>query len=143
VPLASLRSRERLNWRYADHPVFTYKMVELRGEAAGQLRGIAVTRRGGIAADVLMLMDWLVPGDDLEACHRLLDAVARQASEMRAGAVVAWFPEGSEWFARFQDLGFRVRPTPIILVGRSWDREIPIERIRHELHLTLGDIEYY
>lgn len=142
LELAVVRDAEYFTWRYERHPRFTYRMVEVR-DGGGALRGMLVTRLGGIAEDTVMLMDWLVPRGDEEAIRGLLAACGEIARETNAGAFTAWFPEGQPWFDRFQDEGFRVRFTPIIHVGRSWRRDFPVEEIRRSMYSTWGDIEYY
>lgn len=142
MELAIVRDAEYFSWRYERHPRFAYRMVEVR-DRDGALRGMLVTRQGGIAEDAIMLMDWLVPLRDEDAIRSLLAACSGAARETSAGAVIAWFPEGQPWFDRFQDEGFRVRFTPIIHVGRSWRRDFPIEDIRRSIYSTCGDIEYY
>ncbi len=141
IEIGVVRDARHLNWRYAEHPRRPYRLIEAR-DASG-VRGVAVTREGGMADDAVMLMDWLVPEDDEEAARALLAAAARHAAELDAGAVTAWFPEGLSWLRRFQLAGFLVQPSPHILVARSWDRSVTIEDLRRAFYSTAGDMDFY
>lgn len=143
IELGVVRDAAYFGHRYSDHPRLSYRLVEVRETAGGRLRGVVVTRRGGIAEDGVMLMDLLVPEDDQDAIRCLMNACADAADQYTAGAILAWFPEGLRWFERLQDLGFRVRTSPIIHVGRSWRRDISVEEVRRINHMTFGDIEYF
>ena len=143
IELGVVRNMRHLNWRYADHPIRRYRLIEVRETSTGLLRGIGVTRFGGMADDAVLLVDWLVPTDDDDAAHCLLCACAKHAAELDAGAVTAWFPEGIQWFRHFQLNGFIVQPSPHIFVGRSWDRSVRIKDIRRAFYATPGDMDFY
>jgi len=140
--LAVARTAERLNWRYADHPTVVYALVEVRDRRDASLRGAAVLRRGGLAPDAALIVDWLAPRDDDEAVRALLEACRDYARGAGLDALVAWFPESVPEFRRFQEAGFHVRDTPILMVGRSWRHDLSIADVRRDLYATLGEIDY-
>ena len=136
------RRAAALNWRYAEHPDVGYHLLEARDATDGALRGLAVLRFGGLADDVASIMDWLVPGDDLDTTRALLEACAHRASRQGYGTLAAWFPENMGWFERFQELGFAVRFTPLVLVARCFDGSLDIPDLRARCSMTLGDIDF-
>lgn len=138
--LAVVRDRDYLAWRYLEHPDVRYEFVAaLRG---GQLAGLAVVRRGGLADDVLLIADWLAPQADRDVRFALLCEVSAHARRLGLGAVACWFPAGISEFDGFQRLGFRVRYTPIVMAGRIWDPAVEMEEVRRSFYMTLGDIDY-
>ena len=143
IEMGVVRSSAYLGWRYVQHPEHRYRVHEARDSRSGELRGFAVTRSGGLAPDVVQIMDWLVEEGDGEAEQCLRCACADEAIEADAGGLIAWIPEGLPGFARFQRRGFYVEPTPIIMVARSWDRRISVVDVRQRFYATLGDIDYY
>ncbi|RKZ15872.1 hypothetical protein DRQ53_07795, partial [bacterium] len=67
-PMMVARTREYLRWRYEQHPDVDYAFAQVR--RGGQLLGLAVVRDGGVADDVVTLMDWLTPpGEPALAAH--------------------------------------------------------------------------
>ena len=135
------RTSAYLNWRYAEHPEARYSLIEAH-DRDQNLRGIAVTRRGGLANDLVTIMDWVVPDDDRDAIRCLLEAGQQRASEAQLTTLIAWFPESQRPFEILQDEGFRVRFTQIIMAGRSFDHGVSVEELRRFYYQTFGDIDY-
>lgn len=155
IELAVVRDAAHLRWRYAAHPDVSYEFVTARSGGGvrsldrddgrgseAELRGVAVVRTAGLADDVMTVMDWVCPQADSEARAALLAGIARRARQRGMGAVATWFPSGIAAFNDFQDEGFRVRHTPIVMAGRVWDRRVGWEELRRAFYLTLGDIDY-
>ena len=113
---STIRDARYLNWRFAEHPRFRYHLLAVRDGAA--LRGYAVFRRADVPRKGSgLVVDWLVPEDDVEAGTLLREAVLAQARADEAEAVVAVFPDVSSWFHVFQDWGFRAYPSDYLLIG--------------------------
>jgi GNAT superfamily N-acetyltransferase len=136
------RTAEHLRWRYELQPSRRHVFLVARDPTNARLRGIAVLRAGGFDATAALVSDWIVGRRDEPVARELLAAAEEWASAHGLGTLVTWFPESSTWFERFQELGFRVRYTPILSVARSWDGAIPIEVLRREFHMTPGDIDW-
>ena len=137
------RDRAYLNWRYADCPHQRYIALAARDQQSGALRGLAVLRLGGVASDVVMLMELLVSINDEEARRALLGAAARVARSNSCGSLVAWFPESTPLFEQLQEHGFRVRHTTSIMAARSWDPAIDLVQVRSRLYMSFGDMDGY
>lgn len=142
LTLAVERDARHLNWRYAAHPEVEYLLLEARDAASGALRGAAVARAGGLDPTTAVLCDWIVPLAELDTARALLAALGTWAAERDLGQIVTWFPEGVAHFVALQDLGFRVRFTEMISVGRSWDPELSIEDLRRGIYMTPGDMDW-
>lgn len=139
--LAVIRDHTYLDWRFARHPNIDYTFVIARDRYA-KLRGIAVVRPGGIADDLFTVVDWIAPADDADAFRELLYALGRFTASRGYAGYCTWFVETTPEFARAQEYGFRVRPTNLALVGRSFDRSIRMENLRRGFLATLGDTDF-
>jgi len=114
---STIRDDAFLNWRFLERPGFQYHVFAVPG-ADGALRGYAVYRRADRPYPGSgLLMDWLVPEDDLEAARLLREAVLAQARADGAQAVLVVFPEWTPWNLRFQEWGFRLHTTDYLLIG--------------------------
>ena len=122
IDLAVVRNATYLRWRYQQHPDVGYTFLEARDVHDGSLRGLAIMRSGGLAEDVALIMEWLVPAEDQEATRALFEACTQHAEVLGMTSLAAWFPESSVEFDRFQRLGFRVRFTKMVHTARSFDR---------------------
>ncbi len=141
IGCAVVRDAAHLSWRYDQCPHQAYALIEARDDADGSLRGQLVLRRGGISPDVAMIMELLAPHGDDDALHALLGEAARWTAGQQLCALVAWFPECTREFGRLQELGFRVRPTPMLVAGRSWDPGIDVAAIRNRFYMSFGDMD--
>jgi hypothetical protein len=131
-----VRDRAHLDWRYARHPRRRYRIGAI--VRAGELVALAVARAASLAdGRGEALADWLVPDDEPEAARALLAWLAR--TEERE--TLAFFADTApEWLA-FQRLGFRVRPSSYVQVGRSYVRSLSIQDVRRRFWWTLGDTD--
>ncbi len=136
------RDRAFLQWRFVAHPQITYEIATVRGDA-GDLRGLAILREGGLQQDVLTICEWLVPEDDRDADDTLLAhlfATARQRGAVGYGTL---FVPGSARQRRWQiERGFFVQPTPYQMVFRAFARGIDREFLFHHWHLSVADLEF-
>ena len=132
---AVVRDAQWLTWRYLEPPNGAAECLGVRDER-GVLRGLAVLARARLAGrDLDLLVDWLVPEEEPEVGRALVGAArARARSEL-----AAWIPERSAWFARFQDWGARVHPTPWRMAARSFVPRVDAAWLALDGWFTLGD----
>ncbi len=136
---STVRDAEWLRWRYLEHPTHRYVLLGAR-DAAGVLRGLAVYRRASFGLpDLGVLVDWLVPPEEPEVGELLRAAAAARARADGAPALVAWLPEWSPWFDRFQRDGFRVHPTDYLTVARNFHPRYRMEWLRAHWWYQPGD----
>jgi len=115
--LSVIRDARFLDWRFSDHPRYRYDVLAVRADA-GELRGYVVFRKADVPRpDSGLIVDWLVPEDDLEAGELLRDAVLARARAAGAEQVIGVFPDWSVWFERFQSWTWRVYGTDYLLIG--------------------------
>jgi hypothetical protein len=136
---AAVRDADYLTWRFLKHPRRHYEIYGLR-DGAGILRGLAVYRAAKLQGSELgWVADWLVPEEEPEVGRQLFDALVARAEGEGRGALVAWLPERSEWFARFQEWGCLVHPTPWRMAARSFTPRIDPAWLREDGWYTLAD----
>lgn len=140
---ALVRDAAYLNWRYVAHPDVPYTLHVAR-DAAGALRGVAVTREGGWDPALLSIMDWLVPRDDLDAERALLHACEQQRRERERSHLACWLAGDPERARRFQVRhGFHVVLTPHQQCARWWSPELDRPRLLGGWFQTLGDVDFF
>ena len=138
-PMMVARTREFLRWRYEEHPDVSYCFALIRHE--GRLEALAVLRTGGVADDVVTVMDWLTAPDSGAVSAQLLALCRSFASRSRRGVLVAWQPDSSPHHDELRALGFTPRPGPWQVAGRIWDPRLTIEALQRGLILTFGDMD--
>ena len=106
--LCTVRDEAFLNWRFVERPDREYTCLGVR-DGEGVLRGYAVV--GGhdpLGGDALVIVDWLVPPDEVEVGDALRRAVLARARTAGRPRVRMLLPEWSPWFEAFQRWGFLV-----------------------------------
>lgn len=137
-----VRDELYLNWRFRDHPQHTYELLAVE-DADGTMLGYAVGRYADWPIHhVYSIVDWLVAPDreDVEAALRA--AVEAAARRHRAEAVLAMFPEWSEWFQRFQRAGYLVWPSECFLGTQVHVEGYDVDWIRWNLWVQLSESDY-
>lgn len=136
---AAVRDARFLTWRFLEHPEARYEVLGARS-ADGILRGLAVYRRGtGPFRGLGCIVDWLVPALEAEVGDGLLAALERCARRDGVSALALWLNEDARWFARFQELGFLVHPTPWRLAVKSFTPRLDAQWMRAGWWSTLAD----
>jgi hypothetical protein len=136
---AAVRDARYLSWRFLEHPEGRYELLGARDER-GILRGLSVYRMGrGPFAGLGCAVDWLAPSSEVEVGSALLAALERCARRDGASALALWLPESSRWFARLQELGFLVHPTPWRLAVASFTPRLDAQWMRTGWWSTLAD----
>jgi hypothetical protein len=131
-----VRDARYLRWRYLEHPELEFTLHEARDEA-GHLEGFSVGRRAVFEGrEAWVVCDWLARA---AARGPLLRAAVEAARRAGGLPVVLVLPPWCEDFADLQALGMRVRPTRLVLVGRSFDRALDLSYWAQRWYYTLGD----
>jgi hypothetical protein len=106
------------------------------------LRGIAVFRRAHFVLDDLgCLVEWLVPRREPEVADALLAALVELARRDRSIALATIVPAWSEWFAWFQERGFRVHPTDYRMAAVTFERAHDEAWLRDHWWYQLSDLD--
>lgn len=118
---SAVRDHLYLNWRIFDCPRREYEVYVVR-DPDGEWAGYAAYRASDWPVpNIGLLVDWLVPDDRPEVGEALAEAVLARSRADGVQALLAIFPEWSVWFRRFQDAGFRVQASTLLMSGRNND----------------------
>lgn len=136
------RDARFLNWRFRDAPGAPYTITLARDAADGTLRAYAVHRRAYVMGhDAGLLVDWLCDPEDRAAGQAVQGAV-RSYHGMRGRRVVAFVcPTSSAWFGEFQRWGFRVLPSPYMMIARPFVPQLEPRFLREHWYYTLADFD--
>ena len=88
-----------------------------------------------------LIMDWLVPEDEVAVGELLREALLAQARADRAQALLAVFPEWTPWNARFQEWGFRLHTTQYLLIGIVQDPRYDTWWLRENWWYQLAELD--
>jgi len=131
LPLALVRDRAYLRWRYANHPFRSYALFGLSMQWGG-LVGWAVIQH---EENDLRIVDMLI------ARHRLKPALAaldRLAMNSGCHALEIWLPP------RWRDaIPSPVEPTEVVVANMIWRLPISTEEVQKELYYTMGDLDIF
>lgn len=135
---ATVRDARWARWRFLERPGHEYLLLGAYDEDL--LVGLAVLRQGPWTwAGAVPLCDWLVPPGEPAIARDLERAARVVARAMGAESLVAVFPDSSTAFALFQELGWRVVPSPYRLVARSFDGRFDSDWLRAYWWYSLAD----
>lgn len=130
LPLALIRNRTYLHWRYATHPQHSYRLVGVY--LCHHLLGWAVLR---IVEKRLLVIDILLA----PRCLGLgLSAVQRLAGTWGLNDVEIWL--SARWR---QHLNGVIKSTPVIVTNMVWRAALPTETVAQELYYTMGDLDIF
>ncbi len=137
-----MRDEAFLNWRFCEHPSRSYRAFGVR-DASGILRGIAICRIARFLTPEpgLVVMEWLVPPDELEVGEALRDACLAYGRQAGASHATTIFPEWSPWFARFQEWHWLVHPTDYLMSGRNNDPRYDMTWLRDHWWYQLTEMD--
>lgn len=136
---STIRDDVFLNWRFLDHPTRTYRVIGTR-DSEGILRGYAVVMiNPWLMPGMAVIVDWLVPPEELEVGRALLQGVYAIAREGGAHGVTAILPEWSRWYDLLQLEGFLVHDFLLMLVARPYTRKFDTLWLRSNWWTTLAD----
>jgi len=137
----AVRDKPQMDWRFVEHPERDYEIAIAR--RAGRAVGCAVFRRGAFDGepDAGLVADWFVAPDDDGATHALLAWLREAARRAGARRLVALFPDTTDEWDAFQELGFRAEPTRYTIVGRECVPGYDMTWMRAHWYYTLGDTD--
>jgi len=138
------RDARFLNWRFRDAPGAPYTITLARDAIDGTLRAYAVHRRAHMMGhDAGVLVDWLCdPGDRVAA--QAVQAAVRSSHVARGRHMLAFIcPTSSTWFGEFQRWGFRVLPSPYMMIGRPFVPQLEPRYLREYWYYTLADFDIF
>ncbi len=138
LPLATVRDRRYLDWRYADHPDRRHELLACRERGTGRLRGLAVTTVGDLVRPhTTFVLDWLQALDDADTMAALLGTIEARARAAQTGFVASVWNAMDPRFAAMQEHGYRVRGTAwfLAVAAEAYD---PVY-FRENFWFTLGD----
>ena len=139
--LTATRSRAFLDWRFATHPERPYSIGVARDDD-GAMRGYVVVRRALLAGrEGGVIVDWMCDPDDAEGAASLCRFAAEQTVHLGVAEIMFVCPTVSVWMTRFQDWGFRVEPSPYVMVARCCDSRFQPDFVRDEWYYTLADFD--
>ncbi|MCB1776664.1 MAG: GNAT family N-acetyltransferase [Candidatus Competibacteraceae bacterium] len=130
LPLALVRDRAYLNWRYACHPHRCYQLLGL--QLARRRFGWAVVQP---VENRLRVVDMLVARRWLKLALRALDRVAG-ASGMQT--VEIWLPSG--WR---ETVDGTLAPTEVVTTNMVWRLPLDTATVRKTLYYTMGDLDIF
>jgi ribosomal protein S18 acetylase RimI-like enzyme len=139
-PIAAVRDRAWLEWRFLRHPSQRYELGVVR--EGSELAGFAAARVGSFdGRPGLLLVDWIAPSERADVHATLWRWLAQCAAQRGAVRVLALVPDTApEWLA-FQEAGFRARPSRYPMVARSYRRDLPLDDLRLGWWFTLADTD--
>lgn len=135
------RNAAWMRWRYVSHPSAAYVPVSLT-QADGTLRGFAVMKRGGFAADTATVLEWFVDPEDPDADQELAQLAAERAHRLGCSALAVWLPRWHHSYAQLLHLGFAARCSALTHTARSWDPSITLQDLREQCAWSLGDVDF-
>lgn len=135
------RDAKYINWRYATHPDFKYRIFAARD--ANGLRGWAVVRVcDWFVPSNCVLVDWLVPGGDIDATRELLVAAGAVRADSGSPCTSILLPDNNPWYRDLQLEGFMVIPTEYICCVVSLGKPYSTYVLRREWYYTHGDFDH-
>jgi len=138
------RDARFLNWRFRDAPGAPYEITLARDATDGTLRAYAVHRRAQMMGhDVGVVVDWLCDPEDHAAGVAAQGAVRSRHSARDNQTVAFLCPTSSVWFGEFQRWGFRVVPSPYMMIGRPFVPQLEPRYLREHWYYTLADFDIY
>ena len=144
IRMGTVRNAAHLNWRYAEHPLYTYKIFAwVDGERV--LGYVVITEREVFDIPAILMVDALsnpaVPG----VIEALIDAVTEYAIDSGVRMLSTQAIRGSRLSAALQRAGMiavpkRVAPKTFTLTAHGLGRPLPAFDVG-AWHLTWGDMD--
>ncbi len=147
--LAIVRDREYLQWRYVVHPLFKYRIYELKNKQGRPCCWIVARLIETGLERVCCIMDWILDVADPEykmyLAYLLIRVVRDFTKERRVSKIITYYL-GNDWIARLlMLLGFLRRPKAdeVFLVVRTWNQNINLSMLKNpnNWYSMIGDCD--
>lgn len=137
-PLAVIRDRRFVKWRFFDHPQREYEIWGCYDAPGRELKGYAAVTMDEENRPVIA--DWLCVPEKQRVAGFLagLMSAYQQRGKTR---LITWLPSGCGFTEMFVSAGFCLQPEPIgfIPTARSFARELSIEWVLDHIYYTMAD----
>jgi hypothetical protein len=130
-PLAVIRDRDYLRWRYAGNPFFSYEL--LGGFLFGRLKGWLVIKDSG---EEVFVVDQLI---EKNRCGNILTAFQKYLLPRGKKAFRMWVSE--DWRRNIKDC--RLEKTPVVVTNMVWKLPYTTCVVRKNLYYTMGDTDIF
>jgi hypothetical protein len=133
--LSVIRDREYLQWRYRDHPLFSYELWGLRRRSGVKLLGLAIIKRS--AADKLMVMDIVFRKDFFIP---LMEKIENLGVVSGVKTLNLWLPQ--EYHPVLRGIGFAIHPAGTTIPCTTHPGFLNKDDIRGKFFYTMGDTDF-
>ncbi len=136
-PLAAIRDRAFVEWRFFQNPTRDYSVYLYRTGLSKRPKGYAVV---GIEGEVARIVDLLVP-PDRNLIAEFTGQIAADIRRLGIGVLETWMP-GSHFISRMlEDSGWAREPEPLGIVptARSFDNGLTIPWTSENFFYTMAD----
>jgi GNAT superfamily N-acetyltransferase len=140
-PMATIRGRAYLGWRYARRPVVRYRALGVFDRWRGRLEALAVLRPEWERQPFAVVMDWLAPRERPEVGRFLLAACEAEARAAGRSQLMAWFPPGSPEAGLLTSAGYAEWPTPYTLIVTLNSPLLSLPWVGAHWYYTVGDTD--
>lgn len=134
LPLAVIRDRDYLTWRYKKNPLFSYELWGLRKRWDNNLLGLAVIKR---ESDRMLLMDLVFMDNYLIPLIQKLENLAFTAG---ARTLSLWLP--CRYHTPLQKIGFNVAPAGTTIPRTTHTGFLKKSDIEGNFFYTMGDTDF-
>ena len=142
LPMAIIRDRTYLNWRYVDCPSVEHAAFGL-DDGAGGWRAVWVVRKNWMGPPILAVSDLLVDPKDEEAVATILAQVCAYAREHGQQRVEIWVPPTNHVFDTVSTRGFVPEDSPFNLCIKIYEPSIDPAWARANWMYTIGDSDVF
>ncbi|WP_188206922.1 GNAT family N-acetyltransferase [Alkalibacillus aidingensis] len=139
-PVLVKRTKDYLNWRYAEHPIHDYQI--LIAEKAGELIGYTILKtepKNGFKAGAIV--DMIALPDDEEVWKALAHQSVKQLSD--CALIQAWTIPETMFAQTLEKAGFFEKDQPMPLVGNLLEEQRKSIHHMNAFYITQGDVDSF
>lgn len=141
-PMAIVRDRRYLQWRYLDCPSVRYEVFALT-RPGGEWRAFWVLRRDWMGPPILAVCELFGDPSDTGALARALDQICSHAREHAQLRVETWVPPTHPYFDALLERGFTAEDSPFHLCIRIYEPSLTPSWARAHWYYTIGDSDVF
>jgi hypothetical protein len=132
-PLAVIRNRKYLAWRYRNHPFLHYELWGMKKRLGNKLLGIAVLSKD---KDMYYLMDFLSPENVMDVLFKKVENYVFSAG---GGTLVLWYPPFLR--SKITSMGFSTSNAPTAIPCTTHRGALKKNEIKNRFFYTMGDTD--